>query len=73
MGVAQAPGLLRGYVRTAGGGVTMLVAPPPGVSAVDAVTYAGGVAVPHTVEGNLVRFTLPTSAGKPADWAVSGT
>jgi hypothetical protein len=72
VGVAQQSGLIRGYVSTSGGSVTMRVAPPPGVAAADAVAYAGGSRVPDTVVGGLVQFTLPTRAGHPADWAVSG-
>jgi hypothetical protein len=70
-GVAQQPGLIRGYFRTAGGTVTMDVAAPPGVSAEHAVAYANGERVPSTVVGGLVQFTLPTHSGQPADWAVT--
>jgi hypothetical protein len=68
VGVAQQPGLIRGYVRTTGGAVTMLVAPPPGVSATTAATYVDGRAVPHTVADGLVRFAMPAGA---VDWAVA--
>ena len=50
----------------------MRVASPPGVAAAGAVAYAGNARVPATVVGGLVQFTLPTRAGHPADWAVSG-
>jgi hypothetical protein len=71
VGVAQQPGVIRGYFRTAGGAVTMDVAPPPGVAADQAVAYADGQQVPATVVGGLVQFTLPTPAGRAADWAVT--
>jgi len=71
VGVAQRPGLIRGYFRDATATVTMDVAPPPGVSADRAAAYANGQRVPSTVVGGLVRFTLHTRAGAPADWAVA--
>jgi hypothetical protein len=71
VGVAQQPGLIRGYFRTAGGAVTIDVAPPPGVSADQAIAYADGQQVRSTVVGGLVRFTLVTRAGRTADWAVT--
>src|SRR5947208_10306267 len=61
-----------GYLTTSGGSLTMRVAPPPAVSAAQAVAYAGTKQVPTSVVGGLVQFTLKTSAGKVADWAVSG-
>jgi hypothetical protein len=72
IGVARQSGLIRGYVSTSGGSVTMRVAPPPGVSAEQAKAFAGSKQVPATVVGGLVQFTLPTRAGRAADWAVSG-
>jgi glycosyl transferase family 36/glycosyl hydrolase family 36 len=72
IGVAEQSGLIRGYVTTSGGSVTMRVAPPPGVSPQAAKTFAGRRKVAHTVVAGLVQFTLPTSGGAPADWAVSG-
>jgi hypothetical protein len=73
VGVAQQEGLIRGYLTTSGGSLTMRVAPPPGVSATQAVAYAGKKQVPTTVVGGLVQFTLTTSAGKAAGGAVSGS
>jgi hypothetical protein len=71
VGVAQRPGVIRGYVRpAASGSLTMLVAPPPNVDAGHAVTWANGARVPHTVVDGLLEFTLPAAAGRPADWAV---
>jgi hypothetical protein len=72
LGVARQSGLIRGYVSTSGGSVTMRVAPPPGVSAANAVAYANGSIVPSSVVGGLVQFTLSTRQGHPADWAVKG-
>ena len=72
VGVAQQPGLIRGYFRNVGGGsLTMLVAPPPGVDPDHAVTWANGARVPRTLVDGLVQFTLPSAAGRAADWAVT--
>ena len=71
VGIAQQPGEIRGYFRTAGGAVTLDVAPPPGVSAAQAVAWANGQRVPDATVGGLVQFTLPTHAGRAADWAVT--
>jgi hypothetical protein len=70
VGLARQPGLIRGYLRTAGGNATLDVAPPPGVNASQAVAYANGQRVPSTVVDGLVRFTLATRPGEPGDWAV---
>ena len=72
LGLAEQPGLLRGYVTTSGGSVTMRVAPPAGVAADQAIAWANGAQVPDAVVGGLVQFTLSTKAGAAADWAVSG-
>jgi hypothetical protein len=72
VGVAEQPGLIRGYVTTSGGNVEMRVAPPAGLAADQVTTFAAGKQVSHTVVEGLVRFTLPTKAGLAADWAVSG-
>jgi hypothetical protein len=71
VGVAQKPGLIRGYFRAASANVTIDVAPPPGVSAATAVAYADGRRVPSTVANGLVEFMLRTQGGRPADWAVT--
>jgi hypothetical protein len=71
VGVAQQPGAIRGYFRTAGGSVTLDVAPPPGVSAASAVAWANGRRVASSVVGGLVEFTLPTRPSTPADWSVT--
>jgi hypothetical protein len=72
VGLAQQEGLIRGYLTTSGGRLTMRVAPPPGVSAAQAVAYASGKRVRTRVVGGLVQFTLKARAGRAADWAVSG-
>jgi hypothetical protein len=71
VGLAQQPGMIRGYIRTAGGQVTMDVAPPPGVPADRAVAWADGRQVPATVVNGRVKFTLPTNPGQLTDWAVT--
>jgi hypothetical protein len=71
VGLAQKPGLIRGYFRDASSTVTMDVAPPPGVRADQAVAFADGRRVPTAVVGGLVEFTLNTRRGAPADWAVT--
>ena len=72
VGVAEEANLLRGYVTTSGGDVVMRVAPPAGLAPDRVTTYAAGRQVSHSVAQGLVQFTLPTKAGRPADWAVSG-
>ena len=65
IGVAQSPGVLRGYVR-------------PEQAAVLRRKAAGkrqergrSGQVPAAVEGGLLAFNLPSTAGQPADWAVA--
>jgi hypothetical protein len=71
VGLAQQPGLIRGYFRDQGAGaVTIEVQPPPGVSAALARVYVDGSVVPHRVDGGLVAFSMPVSAGQATDWAV---
>ena len=73
VGVAQKPGLLRGYVRpVAGGRAVMHVSIPPGGRPGRLRTYADGRLVPHSLQGALVVFALGTQAGRAADWAVTG-
>jgi hypothetical protein len=72
VGVAEQPGLIRGYVTTSGGNVEMRVAPPAGLAADQVTAFAAGKQVSHSAVEGLVRFTLPTKAGLPADWAVTG-
>jgi len=71
IGVAQKPGLLRGYVRPVQGGtLVMRVAVPPHADRHALVTFANGRRVPHSVVHGLVVFRLRTVAGRAADWAV---
>lgn len=72
VGVAQRPGLLRGYVRPLRGGwLLMHVSAPPGTSLKRLRTYADARLVPHAITNGLVVFGLPTAAGRAADWAVA--
>jgi hypothetical protein len=73
VGVAQRPGLVRGYVRPGQcGKVVMHVAIPPGGRMAPLRTYADGRLVSHSVRGGLVSFSLPTAARRAANWAVVG-
>ncbi len=73
VGVAQRPGLIRGYVRpVAGRRVIMHVSVPPGARAAQVRTYADGRLVPHSMQGGLIVFPLATRPGRAADWAVEG-
>lgn len=70
-GVARRRGLIRGYVTpVAGGALTMDVAPPPGTEAGRDIAFANGRRASTRVVGGLVQFTLPSTAGVPANWAV---
>jgi hypothetical protein len=71
VGIAQRRGLIRGYFRASAGQVTLDVAPPPGVAAAHAVAFVNGHRVRSAVAGGLVQFTLRTTNGRPADWAVT--
>ncbi len=71
IGVASAPGLLRGYVRVQQSGrLTMTVGPPTGVPGSAVAAFANGRRVKATTRGGLVVFTLSAVAGRAADWAV---
>jgi hypothetical protein len=72
VGIAQRPGLIRGYFRVATARVTLDVAPPPGVSPDRAVAYANGHRVRSKVVAGRIQFTLLTRAGSAANWAVTG-
>jgi hypothetical protein len=72
VGVAAAPGVLRGYIVVARRGVLrMRVALPAGVAPADVVAFANGQRVPARVQGGLVIFELPAKANRAADWAVT--
>ncbi|HUC03973.1 MAG TPA: hypothetical protein VL961_01155 [Acidimicrobiales bacterium] len=71
VGVASAPGLLRGYVTTQADSVLVMhVAVPPAGAGRPLQAFADGVAVMSRVVGSQVVFDLSTRAGVPADWAV---
>jgi len=70
VGIAARRGSLSGFIRPVGGGsVELAVHLPAGAGGV--VTRAGGRVVTHTATGAVVRFRLPTSAGRTARWAVT--
>ncbi len=71
VGVASAPGLLRGYVVTqASSTLVMHVTLPPGSAGKSLQAYANGHAVPSQEVGGQVQFDLPANAGTAANWAV---
>jgi len=71
VGVAQRPGLIRGYVRPLNGGVLVMhVAVPPGAGARKPLALAHGRVVPDSVRKGIVTFDLRSYAGRAADWAV---
>jgi Glycosyl hydrolase 36 superfamily, catalytic domain/Glycosyltransferase family 36 len=71
VGVASAPGVLRGYVRPqASGGLSMEVAPPPDTGHRRLWVFVGRHQVLARLIGGLVRFRLAVTAGHAADWAV---
>ena len=70
VGVAAAPGLLRGYVVPAQGGVLRMQVSRPAGSHGRVVALADGRRANATVRAGLVTFTLPTRAGHAANWAV---
>jgi hypothetical protein len=70
-GVASAPHVLRGYIRPqASGKLAMQVARPPASQHRQLIAYVGRRRVRSHLSGGLVRFELPTVAGRAADWAV---
>jgi hypothetical protein len=71
VGLTREPGALRGYVRATAGPVTMLVAPPAGVAAGQAVVRVGGERVPAAADGELVRFVMRTRTGARTHWSVT--
>jgi hypothetical protein len=72
-GVAGKSGELRGYVRPErSGALEMEVRVPDGADRKHLRAFAGGRSVARRVSGDFVRFRLPASAGRAADWAVSG-
>jgi Glycosyl hydrolase 36 superfamily, catalytic domain/Glycosyltransferase family 36 len=73
-GVASAPGVLRGYIRPqASGRLAMQVAAPAGTGRRKLVVFVDSRRVRSRVARGLVSFTLSTSAGRAANWAVVAT
>jgi hypothetical protein len=72
VGLAQRPGVIRGYLRVWSGRVTLDVAPPPGVSPGRAQAYADGHRVASQLVHGLVQFSLSTRTGRASNWAVTG-
>jgi hypothetical protein len=69
VGVAYEHRTARGYITTQqAASLRMEVAAPSGRSF---AVYVDGRPVPFSRQGNLIEFTLPTAAGRPADWAVA--
>jgi hypothetical protein len=72
-GVAEQPGVIRGYVRPERAAtLTMDVEAPAGIDPASAVAWVDGRAVSHTIAAGLVRFTLDAKAATAADWAITG-
>jgi hypothetical protein len=72
IGVASESRRMRGYVTTrAGRSLQMRVELPPGADASTLKTWAGGHVVPHALKRGSAVFTLPTSSGRPANWALT--
>jgi hypothetical protein len=70
-GLASEPRRLRGYLRpVAGGPLRVEVTLPPRASGVP-TAWVDGRPVPATVQGRTATFTLPTSAGRATDWALT--
>jgi hypothetical protein len=70
-GVASAPRMLRGYITPqASGPLVMQVATPPGSGHRKLIVYVGRKQVKARRGDGLVTFTLPATAGRPANWAV---
>jgi hypothetical protein len=68
VGIDVRPGALRGYLRPSAGGGLQIEAARPGPGAV--TVWAGGRRVRFTTHGGLVRFRLPTRAGRASDFTV---
>ena len=71
VGVALQPNLMRGYVTPQAGGLLgMTVRLPADADPRSVTAWADGASASHTINGNEVAFDLPSSAGRPADWAI---
>lgn len=70
-GIAQTTRLLRGYITPQQSGpLRMQVAVPPKSGPRKLTVYIGRKQARARRSGGLVTFTLPATAGKPANWAV---
>jgi hypothetical protein len=71
MGVAVKPGSIRGYVTPERSGSFQVAVHVPGDATGPFQAWVNGHKVASTVGANVVRFTVPASAGAAADWAVT--
>jgi len=71
VGVASEANRMRGYVTPQRSGTLQMQVEVPVVTTGTLTTWADGKAVPHTLNGNVVAFSLPASAGEAADWAIT--
>jgi hypothetical protein len=73
VGVASDAAGLRGYIAPERAGeLWMDVRMPDGTDLRNLVVYVDGQQVEHRVAHGMVRFSMPTRAGQPTDWAVTG-
>ena len=71
VGLEVDPGRYRGYLTPEqGGAVRIEVVLPRQASATSVSVWVGGKRVTAKVAGGSVRFTMPTRAHRPSDWAV---
>jgi hypothetical protein len=73
VGVSRASHLIRGYFRVVARSRLVIDVGDVPRSARGLVAWANGHAVAHRWSGGHVRFALPASRGRAADWAVSWT
>jgi glycosyl hydrolase family 36/glycosyl transferase family 36 len=73
VGIEARPHALRGYLRTGSGGRVVLTISPRGLRRSDRVSawVAGRRATVTRTAAGTLRLTLPTTAGRAADWALS--
>src|SRR5262249_30025305 len=71
IGVASAPGMLRGYARVQQSAkLAMTVTLPPAARRSPVAVFADGRRVRARIRGTLVTFSLFARRGRAADWAV---
>jgi hypothetical protein len=72
IGVASESRRMRGYVTTRRtGSLQMQVELPAGADVRTLRTWTGGRGVLHALKHGSAVFTLPTSSGRAADWALT--